>query len=131
MGNLCNQRLANNRDLRLTDEEVFNLTLIQIKKHLQKNRKSLKDYPGMPYPNGYVAERLGNRFIYEERAYNHNEQLQEFNGLYRSLTDEQRGVFKKIMEVVNNRKRCVFFLNSHGGTGKTYMWRTLSYIRSQ
>lgn len=115
----------------MTDEEVFNLTLIQIKKHLQKNRKSLKDYPGMPYPNGYVAEQLGNRFIYEERAYNHNEQLQEFNGLYRSLTDEQRGIFKKIMEVVNNRKRCVFFLNSHGGTGKTYMWRTLSYIRSQ
>ena len=73
-------------DLRLTDEEIFNLILIEIERHLQKNRKSLKDYPGMPYPNGYVAEQLGNRFIYEERAYNHNEQLQEFNGLYRNLT---------------------------------------------
>jgi len=73
-------------DLRLTDEEIFNFTLIEIGKRLQKNHKSLKDYPGMPYPNGYVTEELGNIFIYKERAYNHNDQLQEFNGLYRSLT---------------------------------------------
>ena len=62
------------------------MTLIEIERCLQKNRKSLKNYPGMPYPNGYAAEQLGNRFIYEEHTYNHNEQLQEFNGLYRSLT---------------------------------------------
>jgi ATP-dependent DNA helicase PIF1 len=46
--------------------------------------------------------------------------------------DEQRGVFQKIMEAVNNQKGGVFFLYGHGGTGKTYMWRTLaSYIRSK
>jgi len=33
--------------------------------------------------------------------------------------DEQRGVFKKIMEAVNNQKGGVFFLYDHGGTGVT------------
>lgn len=73
-------------DLKLSDEEIFNLTLIEIERHLQKNRKSLKDYAGMPYPKGYVVEQLGNRLIYEERDYDSNEQLQEFNDLYKSLT---------------------------------------------
>lgn len=46
--------------------------------------------------------------------------------------DEQRGVFKRIMEAVNNQQGGVFFLYGYGGTGKTYMWRTLaSYIRSK
>jgi hypothetical protein len=49
----------------LSDEEIFSLSLIEIEIHLQKNRKSLKDCVGMPYANGYVAEQLGNRFIYE------------------------------------------------------------------
>ena len=36
------------------------------------------------------------------------------------------------MEAVNNQQGGVFFLYGYGGTGKTYMWRTLaSYIRSK
>jgi hypothetical protein len=72
--------------LRLSDEDLSNLTLIEIERHLQKNRKTLKNYPGMPYPKGYVIEQLGNRLIYEERNYDPVQQLQEFNDLYRNLT---------------------------------------------
>jgi hypothetical protein len=70
----------------LSDEDLSNLTLIEIERHLQKNRKTLKNYPGMPYPKGYVIEQLGNRLIYEERNYDPVQQLQEFNDLYRNLT---------------------------------------------
>lgn len=77
-------------DLRLSDEELSNLTLIEIEKHLQKCRKTLRDYPGMPYPKGYIVEQLGNRLIYEERDYDPAEQLQEFNNLYQSLTGKMK-----------------------------------------
>jgi hypothetical protein len=55
---------------------------LEIEKSLQANRKSLKDFPSMPYPEGYVTETLGNRLIYDEKAYNCAEQLIEFNKLY-------------------------------------------------
>ncbi|XP_050878249.1 uncharacterized protein LOC127082069 [Lathyrus oleraceus] len=126
------QRIANNRGLRLSDEEIMNLTLIEIERNLQRKSRSLKEFAGMPYPSGYVVEQLGNKLIYEERSYNPAEQLQEYNNLFLNLTDEQRGVFKRIMEAVNNQQGGVFFLYGYGGTGKTYMWRTLvSYIRSK
>ncbi|XP_058726301.1 uncharacterized protein LOC131597634 [Vicia villosa] len=126
------QTIANNRGLRLSEQEIYNLTLIEIEKLLQRNRKSLRDFPGMPKPQGYVPEEFGNKLIYEERNYNPDEQLQEFNMLYQNLTDEQRDVFKQIMMAVNNQNGGVFFLYGYGGTGKTYMWRTLaSYIRSK
>ncbi|XP_050896603.1 uncharacterized protein LOC127103381 [Lathyrus oleraceus] len=126
------QRIANNRGLRLSNEEIMNLTLIEIERNLQRKSRSLKEFAGMPYPSGYVVEQLGNKLIYEERSYNPAEQLQEYNNLFLNLTDEQRGVFKRIMEAVNNQQGDVFFLYGYGGTGKPYMWRTLaSYIRSK
>ncbi|XP_058779846.1 uncharacterized protein LOC131653615 [Vicia villosa] len=122
------QRIANNRVLRLTNEEILNLTLIEIEKLLRRSRKSLSDFLGMPKPQGYIIEELGNNFIYEERNYDPAEQLQEFNMLYY----EQRDVFKQILTVVDTQNGGVFFLYGYGGTGKIYMWRTLaSYIRSR
>jgi ATP-dependent DNA helicase PIF1 len=49
-----------------------------------------------------------------------------------SYSDEQKKIFKKIMKAVNDQKGGVFFLHGYGGTGKTFMWRTLaSALRSQ
>ncbi|XP_058752597.1 uncharacterized protein LOC131625751 [Vicia villosa] len=126
------QRIANNRGLRLTNEEILNLTLIEIEKLLRRSRKSLSDFPGMPKPHGYIIEELGNSLIYEERNYDPARQLQEFNTLYNNLTDEQRDVLKQILTAVDTQNGGVFFLYGYGGTSKTYMWRTLaSYIRSR
>ncbi|KAF1870913.1 hypothetical protein Lal_00030225 [Lupinus albus] len=50
----------------LTDKQLQNLSLLEIEKLLELNRCSLKDYPCMPYPNGYITSQLGNRLIYEE-----------------------------------------------------------------
>lgn len=65
-------------ELSLSDEEITNLTLVEIEKLLQNNRRSLFDYPGMPKPLGYLIEQLGNKLTYE--------QLYEFNPLYQHLT---------------------------------------------
>ncbi|XP_058726511.1 uncharacterized protein LOC131597868 [Vicia villosa] len=40
--------------------------------------------------------------------------------------DEQHSIFETIMEVVRKQRGGVFVLHGYGGTGKTFMWRTLS-----
>lgn len=72
--------------MQLTSEEIQNLSLLEIEKHMQTNRRSLKEYPSMPYPKGYVASQLGNRLIYEECDYDQAIQQQQFQQLFSSLT---------------------------------------------
>jgi hypothetical protein len=60
--------------------------MIEIEKLLQSSRRTLKDFPSLPYPNGYVLEQLGNRHIYDERNYNTDELKAEFQQLFSSLT---------------------------------------------
>ncbi|XP_058756021.1 uncharacterized protein LOC131629238 [Vicia villosa] len=98
------QRIANNRGLLLTNEEILNLTLIEIEKLLRRSRKSLSDLPGMPKPQGYILEELGNNFIYEERNYDPAEQLQEFNTLYNNLTGLNNNNIKLPEEVQINKE---------------------------
>ncbi|XP_058726063.1 ATP-dependent DNA helicase PIF1-like [Vicia villosa] len=126
-GILYEQRLvARNQGLTLTDEELQQLTLMAIETLLQNNNKTLKDYKPMPYPKDYVVSFSGNRLIYDERQYDPIAQQQLFAGLYGSLTDEQRSIFEEIMEAVEKQRGGVFFLYGYGGTGKTFMWNTLS-----
>ncbi|XP_058753122.1 uncharacterized protein LOC131626307 [Vicia villosa] len=106
--------------------DVKNLTLTEIEILLQANRRTLHDYKPIPYPNGYVLEQLGNRLIYEERMYNVAVMKSEFEELYRALTDEQRHIYDEITTAVENQSGGVFFLHGYGGTGKTYMWKTLA-----
>ncbi|GAU50219.1 hypothetical protein TSUD_408980 [Trifolium subterraneum] len=113
-------------ELQLTDQELENLTLLEIEKYLQANRRTLKSFKSMPYPDGYVLEQLGNRLIYDERDYDIPTLKQEFNQLFSTLTDEQRKIYDQIMEAVDKQQGGVFFLHGYGGTGKTFMWRTLS-----
>ncbi|KAL3623920.1 hypothetical protein CASFOL_032736 [Castilleja foliolosa] len=42
------------------------------------------------------------------------------------MTTEQKGVYSNIIRDVNSDKGGVFFVYGYGGTGKTYIWRTLS-----
>jgi hypothetical protein len=73
----------------LTEDQLDNLTLIEIEKLLQSNRKSLTDFPCIPFPNNYVTAELGNRLIYDELAYDVTQQKEEFEKLFQSLTGLQ------------------------------------------
>ncbi|XP_024961843.1 uncharacterized protein LOC112502220 [Cynara cardunculus var. scolymus] len=58
--------------------------------------------------------------------------LNEEQKLVTALTNEQRGVYDEIMTVVEKNKGGVFFVYGHGGTGKTFIWKTLAAsIRSK
>ncbi|XP_058776053.1 uncharacterized protein LOC131650355 [Vicia villosa] len=110
----------------MSDAELKERTLMAIETLLQNNNRSLKDFKTMPYPKDYVESFTGNRLLYDERQYDVVAQQQIFESLYASLTDEQRSIFEEIMDAVEKQEGGVFFLYGYGGTGKTFMWNTLS-----
>uniref|UniRef100_A0A0R0E7S8 ATP-dependent DNA helicase n=1 Tax=Glycine max TaxID=3847 RepID=A0A0R0E7S8_SOYBN len=114
---LFNYFLYHLLELHIDDEQLKNLTLLEIEKLLHANQKSLRDYPTMPYLEGAnPASCLENSLILSELNYNNDEARSEFENLFLSMTDEQKQIYHKIMEAVNNNER----------TGKTYIWRTLA-----
>jgi hypothetical protein len=72
--------------LQLTDEQLQNLTLLEIEKILELNNRSLHDYKSMPYPQDYVTADLGNRLIYDEHNYDVESLRAEFLELFNLLT---------------------------------------------
>ncbi|KAH1069241.1 hypothetical protein GYH30_006728 [Glycine max] len=124
---LFNYLLYHLLELHIDDKQLKNLTLLEIEKLLHPNQKSLKDYPTMPYPEGgNPASCLENSLILSELNYNNDQARSEFKNLFLSMTDEQKQIYHKIMEAVNNNEGDMFFLYGYGGTGKTYIWRTLA-----
>ncbi|KAI3695310.1 hypothetical protein L1987_78305 [Smallanthus sonchifolius] len=124
---LYNQKiLLNNQDLLLTGDQTKNLTLLQIEKFLLRNNSTLRNYNTMPYPDDESISSAQNRFITEELSYDIHLLEKELHTLLNQLTNEQRNVFNKVMTAVKDNKGCVFFLYGYGGTGKTFLWKTLS-----
>lgn len=74
--------------MQLSDPELQNLTLRQIEELLQSSRKSLKDYPSMPYPQTTIVSQLGNKLIYGERDYDRAHLNNEFQNLCLTLTSD-------------------------------------------
>ncbi|XP_035842281.1 uncharacterized protein LOC110876254 [Helianthus annuus] len=119
-------------DLNYSDEEIKNLALLEIEKFLLRNNSSLRNYSNMPYPDDESISSSNNRLINEELSYFQNTIEDELNNMLLLLTDEQRNVFDQIMESVRTNKGGVFFVYGYGGTGKTFLWKTLSAaIRSK
>jgi len=72
--------------LELNDDQIKNLTLTLIEKHMERNRRSLKEFKGFPYSSNYVMEELGNRLIYDELNYDVDALQLEFQRLFCNLT---------------------------------------------
>ncbi|KAD4586201.1 hypothetical protein E3N88_23802 [Mikania micrantha] len=86
----------------------------------------------MPYPDDDSISSAKNLLINEELAYNRHDLLDEFKHLIITLTDEQRSIFDDIILAVRKKKGGVFFVYGYGGTGKTFLWKTLSIaLRSE
>lgn len=74
----------------------------------------------------------GNRLISEETCYNSQELAVEWESLHSRLNSDQLIVYDNVMQVVERTRQEVLFVSGHGGTGKTFLWRTvLAKLRSQ
>ncbi|XP_076908821.1 uncharacterized protein LOC143565856 [Bidens hawaiensis] len=119
-------------NLVLHEEQIKNLTLFEIEKFLLRNNYSLKRFSTVPFPDHDCISSANNLLLSEELAYDKVILGKEFCQLLSSLTDEQRHIYEEIMTAVDKKKGGVFFIHGFGGTGKTYLWKTLCVsIRSE
>ncbi|XP_047978732.1 uncharacterized protein LOC125220620 [Salvia hispanica] len=128
-----NQRILRNQPgLVLSDDEIQNFVLADIEKLLMNVGKSLRDYHGMPYPESQYFETSQNTLISDELCYDREALGREHLEFLSKFTDEQLHVHDTIMSSVNSTEGRMFFVYGYGGTGKTFIWRSLSAgIRSK
>lgn len=118
--------------LQIEDSDMKNLCLIEIENLLSMNGRSLRDFDPMPFPNILNADRFHSKLLADELNYDRNELATQHATLLLSLITEDRYVYHKIVSDVLSNSGGFFFLYGYGGTGKTYVWHTLSAaIRSK
>ncbi|XP_021991785.1 ATP-dependent DNA helicase pif1-like [Helianthus annuus] len=120
------QKLLRIKGLSLPEEQIRNLTLLEIERYLLRNNSSLSQFPSMPQPDSESIYSADNRLIADELRYDVSATAIEFDNNLSSLTDDQRLVFDEIIETVNSNAGGLFFVYGYGGTGKTFLWKTLS-----
>ncbi|KAG7583453.1 Nucleic acid-binding OB-fold [Arabidopsis suecica] len=67
-----------------------------------------------------------NVLILDEKNYDRKEQKEILEESLQKMTDEQKSVYSEIIDAVDNDKGGVFFVYGFGGTGKTFIYKTLS-----
>ncbi|XP_056690326.1 ATP-dependent DNA helicase pfh1-like [Spinacia oleracea] len=119
-------------DLELSDDQLKNYTLFEIEFFLRSNGNTLRYFPMIPFPDDMLMSEGRNKLIQDELQYDKTALHQEHEKPFSSLTDEQKEVYNKIMGAVERGEGGVFFIYGYGGTGKTFIWRTLcAAIRSK
>ncbi|KAK9676692.1 hypothetical protein RND81_11G093800 [Saponaria officinalis] len=111
--------------LQLSDEQLQNYALSEIEASLQSNGSSLRKFDNMPFPDYDVNDVNVNRLILDELSYDMDTLRKDHNVLTSSMTTEQKSVYRKIMDVVENGRGGLFFVYGYGGMGKTFIWKTL------
>ncbi|KAL7090470.1 hypothetical protein ACP275_12G042900 [Erythranthe tilingii] len=82
--------------------------------------------------DSFVHNDTENRLILDELDYDVSEMRAELQKLLSSITPDQKKVYDTIMNAVSENSGGLFFLYGHGGTGKTFIWNTLSAaVRSE
>ncbi|XP_071695053.1 uncharacterized protein [Rutidosis leptorrhynchoides] len=116
----------------MEQKDIDNHTLYEIEILLRNQGSTLKKFSGMPYPSSEFVIDTSNRLIHDELRYDRVALKSDNGNLFRSLNPEQRRVYDEIISVVDNSRGGVFFVYGYGGTGKTFLWKTLSTaIRSK
>ncbi|KEH36233.1 PIF1-like helicase [Medicago truncatula] len=95
---------------------------------LQENGRSLNDFKSMLRPNAADMPTFTNKIIIDELNYNKDELEKTHADMLLMLTDEQGSVQDKIMESVGSDDNGFFFLYGYGGTGKSFIWKSLSAV---
>ncbi|XP_071740458.1 ATP-dependent DNA helicase PIF1-like [Rutidosis leptorrhynchoides] len=126
------RKLFNFPDLILTEAQIKNYCLVEIQGILNRNGKSLGEFPDLPQPDPSMLTQMDNRLIREELNYNVKEMHTLHSRLFNSLNPEQLSIYQKVIDAVTEKKGGFFFLYGPGGTGKTFVYNTiLAKLRSE
>nr|XP_027098951.1 uncharacterized protein LOC113718236 [Coffea arabica] len=126
------RRILGDNFISFSDSQIKNYALYEIEKILNQNSRSLKEFPGIPFPDMLLDNDNRNRFIIEELNYNREILAQEHFQLRSGLNEQQLQVYNAVIHAVDYGLGGLFFVYGSGGTGKTYLWRTIiARLRSQ
>ncbi|XP_057808815.1 uncharacterized protein LOC131023286 [Salvia miltiorrhiza] len=124
---LYNQRtMLHHPELQLTEEQIKCYTLLEIEKLLSSFGRTLREFEGIPYPSSEFFETDQNKLISDELRYDRKALTDEHKALISKLTDEQRCVYDTVINATRSNYGGMFFIYGYGGTGKTFIWNTLS-----
>ncbi|XP_045792256.1 ATP-dependent DNA helicase PIF1-like isoform X2 [Trifolium pratense] len=115
------------QDFTASPESVKNSCLIEIEKLLRLNGKTLKDYACMPYVDFSELGVFENILLANELMYDKVDMLAKHKEYYSNLNFSQKAAYDCIVNAVNGESGGFFFVDGYGGTGKTYLWRALSF----
>ncbi|GKD77184.1 ATP-dependent DNA helicase PIF1-like protein, partial [Tanacetum coccineum] len=80
----------------------------------------------MPYLNAEFTMEGYNRLIYDELDYKIPELIIQHEAFHRSLSNEHKGIYETILDACNNNTGGMIFVYGYGGTGKTFLYKTLT-----
>ncbi|OMO49655.1 DNA helicase PIF1, ATP-dependent [Corchorus olitorius] len=119
------RRVMRNPTLTISSDDLRDNVLSLIDDLLRRYRTSLAD-KNLPLPRSESCFDDYDRMVREEMNYDRDELEAEHAVLVHSLNPQQKSIYKCILTSVEQADGQVFFVHSHGGTGKTtYLWRTV------
>jgi primosomal protein N' len=119
------RRESGDRDLTLTTEQLHNIALHELEIILQRNGRSLRDFPGMLLPTADVEHYQSNRLIREEMSYDSDALLHVVHDAEPHLNQDQVAFYQAVIGAIHEKRPVVFFLGGPGGTGKTHVYGLL------
>ncbi|KAI0039744.1 hypothetical protein FA95DRAFT_1503786 [Auriscalpium vulgare] len=115
-----------------TDEQVYDYGLHLLDNILHDSGRSLEEFPPMPLPQDDWNVLAENPFIAEQLNYDRDRERVQWAERFDQLNDDQRHAYNQVMVSVEQNEGQVFFLNGPGGTGKTFVYRTVCHkVRSE
>ncbi|GJY45173.1 DNA helicase [Tanacetum coccineum] len=113
-------------NLHIDDSQLEDYVLYELEGCLNHCSRSLTDF-GLRLPPEDLMAVLRNRLLMEEKSYNRELLAKEKDTLLRKLNEKQRQIFDLIINACTNNRQELIFVYGHGGTGKTFLWKTITY----
>lgn len=115
----------------VNDEELQGYILYELQILLSSCGKSVRDY-SLQLPLRELLDQLNNRLLMEEKNYNRRLLAQERDESVPKLNADQKRIYDLIMNAFVQNTQELIFVYGHGGTGKTFLWKTIiSTLRSE
>ncbi|GKB35534.1 DNA helicase [Tanacetum coccineum] len=112
-------------EIQKNETEMKAGVLFEIELILNSHSRTLKDF-GLPMPPRHLLDILQNRILMEERNYERELLLKEKDSLLPKLNRDQKQIFDEVLNGVSNQEQKLIFIYGHGGTGKTFLWKSLA-----
>ncbi|GKD26623.1 DNA helicase [Tanacetum coccineum] len=112
-------------EIEKNEAEMQGSILLDIEALLNSTSRSLKHF-GLPMPPKRFLNTLRNKFVMEEKNHNQLLLLKGKDPLIPKLNKDQKVIFDLILNAVKTKVQELVFVYGHGGTGKTFLWKTIT-----